>query len=1002
VRHSAPRLHSSFDAMTEPRTNPVEDLLRDAAWMRALARRVVSDREHVDDAIQDAWVVALEKHDEPRAGSRPWIAGVFKNLARQEWRSARARQRRERTAARPEALPSTIDVVARAQAQGRLVEAVLALDEPYRSTILLHYFDGLTAEEIARREEVPGSTVRSRLGRGIAELRRRLERKGGANWAVFLAPLADPGVPDGSAVATAATGTSSAVLGGLAMSMGAKFGVGIVVVLALAWWVWPGADPSGAAAIDAPLRAPARLELAEEQTGEDADRTAIVALAEERLAAGTAESSSPAPGLASIRVHVTWAEDGTSAPGAPVRIYAWGAPDPFVYSETRTTDADGVLLFDAVHPGEVSLLCQLGGEAKATVAAGERAETAIAIPVGIAVEGEVVDADGRAVADAAIWLSDYGNGSKGEEVARAGSDGRFRLRSIGEGRRVAARAPEFAPSPSYDVGGKPGDTLRPRIVMSARGGQLRGVVRDSRGTPVAGALVQVGREGTSTFQDSEGRYLSTPPPLRIRTDRDGGFRLEGEAVGRVPLAVRARGLAPWSGFGEIEVGRTSNVDVELTPGAVVRGCVRDGEGRPLAGLYVGHGQYGSVAGTQTRTAADGSFALEGLPSGEVELGVNGRDLGKVRTKLTLTPGGEFTWDPVLAQGPSISGRVLDDEGRPLANWLVAGVDDESIGRQLLSKRTDEHGAFVLQNWPKEAVRIEVHDPEAWTHDAVVTLRDPEIGQQDLVIRVPSDSRATSSIEGRVVDENGDAIAGATVTVWRADADSGMVEQADPRNGAFRIAPIRPGSYRLSFEAPGRGRLQAPAESIAPNQRRDMGSIVLAPAGFVRVELVPPAGSTVSRWPEVSILGADGRTAATIAVTDGQGRSELLAPGTYLLRIRTHELRAEDESVTVASGADTAVRIRLEPATARTLDVDVPTDFDRRQRVRVVVRDALGRTVVDHAFKQRVGAPLLVHVPGLKVGTYSVEASTESGLSGSVTFDVADLSPHSAGVTVRLR
>ena len=47
------------------------------------------------------------------------------------------------------------------------------LREPFRSTLLLHYFEERSSEEIARHLGVPGSTVRNRVHRGVEMLRRR-------------------------------------------------------------------------------------------------------------------------------------------------------------------------------------------------------------------------------------------------------------------------------------------------------------------------------------------------------------------------------------------------------------------------------------------------------------------------------------------------------------------------------------------------------------------------------------------------------------------------------------------------------------------------------------------------------------------------------------------------------------------------------------------------------------------------------------------------------------
>ena len=63
----------------------------------------------------------------------------------------------------------------RTRAQRALVDMVLALDEPYRTTVLVRYFDDLSPNEVAERLGVPPSTVRSRLQRGLHALRSRMQ-----------------------------------------------------------------------------------------------------------------------------------------------------------------------------------------------------------------------------------------------------------------------------------------------------------------------------------------------------------------------------------------------------------------------------------------------------------------------------------------------------------------------------------------------------------------------------------------------------------------------------------------------------------------------------------------------------------------------------------------------------------------------------------------------------------------------------------------------------------
>ncbi|MEZ5973953.1 MAG: sigma factor-like helix-turn-helix DNA-binding protein [Planctomycetota bacterium] len=113
-------------------------------------------------------------------------------------------------------MPSTADLVEEVDTQRRLVGEVLQLSEPYRTTVMLRYFQNMSSAEIARHQDVPPGTVRWRLKRGLDELRERLDDSFGSreNWCLALVPLARFGIGSGASAAGAATGTGT-ILGGI-------------------------------------------------------------------------------------------------------------------------------------------------------------------------------------------------------------------------------------------------------------------------------------------------------------------------------------------------------------------------------------------------------------------------------------------------------------------------------------------------------------------------------------------------------------------------------------------------------------------------------------------------------------------------------------------------------------------------------------------------------------------------------------------------------------------
>ena len=108
---------------------PMETLLTHRDWVRRLARSLVRDEPTADDVEQQTWLAALRRPPHDEETSRAWLGRVVRNLAFDTQRAQRRRDAHERTAARPDALRSTSDVVAESEAHMRVVLAVHRLAE---------------------------------------------------------------------------------------------------------------------------------------------------------------------------------------------------------------------------------------------------------------------------------------------------------------------------------------------------------------------------------------------------------------------------------------------------------------------------------------------------------------------------------------------------------------------------------------------------------------------------------------------------------------------------------------------------------------------------------------------------------------------------------------------------------------------------------------------------------------------------------------------------------
>lgn len=219
------------------------ELLAHADWLRGLARRLVGPAA-ADDAVQDTFVAAIHAPPDPDRAARPWLARVLRNVTRMGHRSASRRARREDAVAAIAAPTTGIDdAVARAETFRMLVELVLALDEPYRKTLVRHYFDGDTFATIARRDGIPEATVRGRHKHALERLRARLDAKSRGDRSAWVAALTPIAAPHGAPV----------LAGVLVMN---KLVIAVAALLIAAGLVWKLSPQAKGTTIAAPTPSP--------------------------------------------------------------------------------------------------------------------------------------------------------------------------------------------------------------------------------------------------------------------------------------------------------------------------------------------------------------------------------------------------------------------------------------------------------------------------------------------------------------------------------------------------------------------------------------------------------------------------------------------------------------------------------------------------------------------------------------------------------------------------
>lgn len=203
------------------------------------------------------------------------------------------------------------------------------------------------------------------------------------------------------------------------------------------------------------------------------------------------------------------------------------------------------------------------------------------------------------------------------------------------------------------------------------------------------------------------RVLETPDdpgatPRVIRSGPDGRFDL-GPLPGEAWVRLEAAGLRPVVLKGPAVV---DPLDVRLETGSTLRGRVVDrwtGQAIPDASVWVCDGEatrFGFNACAEHRAAADGTFAVPGVPDAAVRLGAASPNhaFSAIDLPARRAPDDFYLLQP--EEGAPIRGRLLDDRERPVVGARI-GQDDYTVPFTNRTEIvfdppliTDENGEFV--------------------------------------------------------------------------------------------------------------------------------------------------------------------------------------------------------------------------------------------------------------------------------------------------------------------
>ncbi len=818
----------------------VEELLAQRSWIERLARGLVRDPGAADDAVQDTLVAAIERPPRRIDALRPWLARVLANSVFQRRRAEERRAVHEGVAARAEELPDASELVERAELQRRLAEEVLALEEPFRRAVLLHYFDGLTSAEIARRSGTPAGSVRSQLRRGLERLRVRMDQTHGGErevWSATLLGLAQgvrasgaPGSGSGGNTAGASASAGAApLLGGILVMKGVLAISALAVVTAgVAMGVWwtnrsdGGAlrmvDASPAVALPQPMKA---NETPLDPIADDASARNAIEITSESVA--TAAPVAPASTLATIVEARVVDGAGLELAGATITLHETGVA-------SKSSGSDGRVSLDAGERDEPS--SEVIAVRAPGMATGYRrtllrpADTLRLGDIELLRAGTIVgvvrDGDGAIVAGLEVRATGLEDSRADREelrrlgprtmlpvpTARTDVEGAFRLDAVAEGSvRVWAggdgygwasvRASVFAerttPPVELEVTPLESDDRIRAIVLSPEGEPLAGIAVTYRYN-----AVNVGSGGRATTRH-DGRF-----EVIVDHRVPHSFMIADPKRRWAPI-VRS-GVEP--GGNEIELRfqepRWLNIvaidpeDQPVTEYQVEARAIEEG-GLDLLGWVV-------------ETEHEGGESALLMPAEPFRLVLRAPRFAE----WTLSPVDPATAECVAAELEplaAITGRVVDSNGSPVRGAAVRLCErygpemltlhdgfralenawhrfDSTTGHVAEQTTSDARGEFALYSRGEGSYTVRAA-ADGFAPTVTVPLEaGPEHARSGLELRMGNGG----SIEGRVLLPVGQSIVGTIVGISRADGLP-QSQRVDPE-GRFRFDRLTPGPWEV--------------------------------------------------------------------------------------------------------------------------------------------------------------------------------------------------------------
>ena len=447
---------------------------------------------------------------------------------------------------------------------------------------------------------------------------------------------------------------------------------------------------------------------------------------------------------------------------------------------------------------------------------------------------------------------------------------------------------------------------------------------------------------------------AAPPDIRrartAETAADGSYAFKNVAAGPVRMVARHDSWQPVSAA-TILIGDRGDAEFRFERPTMppLRGSVVSAEtGDPVVGaeiqiLPIKH-NLGLVEPITAETARDGSFLLEGLPRAQMRMWVRHPAYGVVsRTQPIGAAAAEIAIE--LPRRTSVTGELVSRMESAFRGGEVLQLRD-SAG-ELAFAEVSEDGSFAFDRDVSPGL-VDISSIGGALSFRTFSGRSASARLGDRPEnRIAIDVMPPPSVRGRVVDADGQPVAGAKIEQTQELGDNvqslreaalkldivragtSLAQLSDPdellaisrSDGAFELRGVNIGELLVRLSCAGYGSQLMSLQMPAFGEVVDLGDVTLRAGGRISGRVMrggrPLVGATVTAFPlkpgsRAGLSNADdarphgARPASIVSISGGGGRFELrgLEPGRYEVRARSRgrNARSDKTVVTVTAGA----------------------------------------------------------------------------------------------------